>query len=211
MARYKSPKSQEMQLLLGDRQAGVGDTHPPTCPQLMLQTPKDHRTPYILAAGADPPKCPQGTEPYEILSWKGPIRITESNSWLHTKNQTTRLRTLSKRSLNSSTQGCAHRPVVQPLSLTPSCPSPDSSMPFPRALSLSHRAELSAAPPLPVRSCSRHEAFPQLLCSALSNHSGLHAPHTPCPADPSLSLQPFFWMLHLIEEKAKGCEVPWLY
>ena len=41
-------------------------------------------------------------------------------------------------------------------------------MPFPRALSLSHRAELSAAPPLPVRSCSRHEASPQLLCSVLS-------------------------------------------
>ena len=41
-------------------------------------------------------------------------------------------------------------------------------MPFPRALSLSHRAELSAAPPLPARSCSCHEASPQLLCSALS-------------------------------------------
>jgi len=67
----------------------------------------------------------------------------------------------------------AHRPLVQPLSLTPSCPSPDSSMPFPRALSLSHRAELSAAPRLPVRSCSRHEASPQLLCSALSTPRGL--------------------------------------
>ena len=43
-------------------------------------------------------------------------------------------------------------------------------MPFPRALSLSHRAELSAAPPLPVRSCSRHQASPQLLCSVLSKH-----------------------------------------
>ena len=42
----------------------------------------------------------------------------------------------------------AYHPLVQPVSLTPSCPSPDSSMPFPRALSLSHRAELSAAPPL---------------------------------------------------------------
>ena len=37
-------------------------------------------------------------------------------------------------------------------------------MPFPRALSLSHRAELSAAPPLPVRNCSCREASPQLLC-----------------------------------------------
>ena len=35
-------------------------------------------------------------------------------------------------------------------------------------LSLSQRAELSAAPLLPVRSCRRHEASPPLLCSALS-------------------------------------------
>ena len=34
------------------------------------------------------------------------------------------------------------------LSLTPSCPSPHSPMSFPRALSPSHRAELSAAPSL---------------------------------------------------------------
>jgi len=46
-------------------------------------------------------------------------------------------------------------------------------MPFPPALSLSHRAELSAAPPLPVRSCSRHEASPQLLCSGLSKSSNI--------------------------------------
>ena len=39
-------------------------------------------------------------------------------------------------------------------------------MPFPRALSLSHRAELSAAPPLPVRSCTRPPL--SLLCSGLS-------------------------------------------
>ena len=62
----------------------------------------------------------------------------------------------------------AHHPLVQTLSLTSSCPSPAGSMPFPRALSLSQRAELSAAPRFPVRSCSRHEASPQLLCSALS-------------------------------------------
>jgi len=49
----------------------------------------------------------------------------------------------------------AHHPLVQTLSLTPSCRSSDA---FPRALSLSQRAELSAAPPLPVRSCSRHQA-----------------------------------------------------
>ena len=67
----------------------------------------------------------------------------------------------------------AHYPLVQTLSLTPSCSSPDSSMPFPPALSLSHRAELSAAPPLPVRSCGHHEASPQLLCSGLSKHRDL--------------------------------------
>ena len=43
-----------------------------------------------------------------------------------------------------------------------------SSMPFPQALWLSQRAELRAAPLLPVRSCSRHEASPQLLCFVLS-------------------------------------------
>jgi len=65
-----------------------------------------------------------------------------------------------------------------------------SSMPFPRALSLSHRAELSAAPPLPVRSCSRHEASPHLLCSVLSKPGPWAAPHTPCPTDPSRTLYP---------------------
>ena len=46
-------------------------------------------------------------------------------------------------------------------------------MPFHQALLPPHRAELSAAPPLPVRSCSRHEASPQLLCSGLSKPRGL--------------------------------------
>jgi len=81
---------------------------------------------------------------------------------LHSNTQNPNLRVLSKRSLNSGTRGRAHRPLVQPLSLTPSCPSPDSSMPFPRALSLSHRAELSAAPLLPVRSHSTPLAHIQL-------------------------------------------------
>jgi len=74
--------------------------------------------------------------------------------------------------------GCAHCPgqpvSCPPLSGADPVPNPQlplpwhSSTPFPRAPSLSHRAELSAAPPLPVRSCSRHEASPQLLCSGLS-------------------------------------------
>ena len=42
------------------------------------------------------------------------------------------------------------------------------SVPFSQALSLSQRAELSAAPSLPVRSCSRCEASPQQLCSGLN-------------------------------------------
>jgi len=41
-------------------------------------------------------------------------------------------------------------------------------MPFPQALPLSHRAELSSALPLPVRSYSHREASPYLLCSGLS-------------------------------------------
>jgi len=59
----------------------------------------------------------------------------------------------------------------------PQLPRPrHSCMPFPRALSLSHTAELSAAPPLPVRSCSLHEASPQLLCSGLSQQRDLRSP-----------------------------------
>ena len=115
------------------------------------------------------------------MSWKGPARIMESNCWPHTgppQNQTQCLRALSRHSLNFGTRGRAHSPG-QPVPCPPPSgadpvPNPQlplpwhSSMPFPRALSLSHRAELSAAPPLPVRSCSHHEASPQLLCSALS-------------------------------------------
>ena len=57
----------------------------------------------------------------------------------------------------------------------PQLPLPShSSMPFPWALSLSHRAELSTAPLLPVRSWSCHQASPQLL-------GALAAPHAPCP------------------------------
>ena len=52
----------------------------------------------------------------------------------------------------------ARCPLVQTLSLPPICSAPPPTqlhaiMPFPWALSLSQRAELSAAPPLPVRSC----------------------------------------------------------
>ena len=63
-------------------------------------------------------------------------------------------------------------------------------MPFTQALSLPQRAELSAAPLLPVRSCGLHEASPQLLCSGLSKPGDLSAPHTPCPSDSSPSSYP---------------------
>ena len=91
----------------------------------------------------------------------GPLRI-----------QTLRLRAVSKRPLNSFPRGRAHCPGQPAPCPSPSGeePPPDpqlplpwhSSTPFPRALSLSQRAELSAAPPLPERSCSHHEASPQL-------------------------------------------------
>jgi len=74
------------------------------------------------------------------------------------QNQTVCLRASSKNFLNSIIEGRAHSPG-QPVPCPPPCgaapvPNPQlplpwhSSMPFPWALSLSHRAELSAAPPL---------------------------------------------------------------
>ena len=80
-------------------------------------------------------------------------------------------------------QGCAHcpgQPVPCPLP-SGADPFPDpllplpwhSSMPFPQALSLSQRAELSAPALLPVRSCGHHEASPQLLCSRPNKSRGL--------------------------------------
>ena len=66
---------------------------------------------------------------------------------------------------------------------------------FPRALSLSHRAELSAAPPLPVRSCSRHEASPQLLCSALSKPGDLSCSSHTLPSRPFSISGALLWML----------------
>jgi len=70
----------------------------------------------------------------------------------------------------------------------PQLPLPwHSSMPFPWALSLSQRAELSADPPFPGRSCSRHEASPQpaLLWAEQTQRPEL-LPCTPCPQSDSL-------------------------
>jgi len=56
------------------------------------------------------------------------------------------------------------RPFLSP----PAVPPLTQLHAIPRALFLSQRAALSAASPLPVRSCSSHEASPQLLCSVLN-------------------------------------------
>jgi len=74
-------------------------------------------------------------------------------------------------------------------SIPPPCgeePSPPAAPPLTQLHAIlrpcrCHRAELSAAPPLPVRSCSRHEASPQLLGSEHTQGPQL------CPPDPSLS------------------------
>ena len=100
------------------------------------------------------------------------------------KHQILCLRVLSKHSLSSSSLGPwplpwtvfhAHHPLVQNLSLTPSCPSPNTAP----CCSLwpwccHQRAELSTVPLFPVRSCSCHDASAQLLCSALNKTRDLN-------------------------------------
>jgi len=93
-----------------------------------------------------------------------------SNSWLHTeplKIQNIFLRTFSKCFLNFSRLEALGRLfqclTVKTEELLPHIqPAPPLTQLhlFPRALSLSQRAELSNAPPLSVRSCSYHEASP---------------------------------------------------
>ena len=70
-----------------------------------------------------------------------------------------------------------------------------SPMLFPWALSLSHRAELSAAPLLPVRSCSRHQASLQLLCSALNKPKDLSHSSYISPCRPFTIFVVPLWML----------------
>jgi len=112
---------------------------------------------------------------HDVLSWKRPTRTIDSISWLHRGPpviQTQYLKVLSKLELRHTALGslfsACHRLVKNFFLIPNPTPAGGISTPFPRALSLSQRAELSAAPPLPVRSCSRHEASPQLLCSGLS-------------------------------------------
>jgi len=87
------------------------------------------------------------TESQNTLSWKGSVRITGSNSWLHTgwpKIQSLYLRALSKHSLNSGTRGCAHCPG-QPVP----CPLPCGAVPFLNP-QLPLPCQLHAVPSVPV-------------------------------------------------------------
>lgn len=70
-------------------------------------------------------------ESYNTLSWKGPIRIVECSSWLHTRNiQKIKPydRALSRRLLNSGSLGLCPvpwDPVPHPSQESQSCPSTD--------------------------------------------------------------------------------------
>ena len=120
-------------------------------------------------------------QPQNILSWKGPTRIIKPN-WLYTQPHKTQtllcLRALSKCFLNSNSSVPCPLPSGAGSVPNPQLPLPrHSSMPFPRALSLSQRAELSS-----VRSCSRHQASPQLLCSGLNKPGDLSCSHAVFPS-----------------------------
>ena len=84
----------------------------------------------------------------------------------------------------------AHHPVVQTLSLTPSCPSPDTAPCRSLGPCRCHTEQSSALLllSLSLRSCSLHEASPQLLCSGLNKTKDLAAPQTYFPPDPLPSL-----------------------
>lgn len=69
-------------------------------------------------------------------------------------------------------------------------------MPFPLALLRSQRSELSAACLLQVRSCSRHAAFPQLLCSELDTLGGLNRSSYVLPFRPFTIFIALLWMLY---------------
>ena len=118
----------------------------------------------------------------------------KSNSRLHTgppQIQTQHLRALAKHPLNSGSSGRAHGPGYP----VP-CPLPSGADPFPNTPS-PPLIQLHAVPSGPVavtqsraqltvRSCSRHEASPQLSCSGLSKPRALS-----CSSHTLPSLQTF--------------------
>ena len=83
----------------------------------------------------------------------------------------------------------AHRPLGHSLALPPR-PSPAAAPCRPLSPSLS-QSRAQRCPPLPVRSCRRHEASPQPALGPPARGASA-APHTPCPTGPSPSLQPYF-------------------
>ena len=141
----------------------------------------------------------------EYLELEGTIRIIESVHLLAPHRTTQKsdhmsesivqmlleLRQLCAMTTVLSSPFHAHHPLVKNLLLTPNLPLPwHSSMPFPRALLLSQRAELSAAPPLPVRVAATMR--PPLSSSALgwANRGTSAASHTSTALD-----LPHLWTL----------------
>ena len=102
----------------------LGDIPSPEHDSTTCKASLPHRVPMptpVAALSISPPQ--------NILSWKEPVRIIESNSWLHSaphKLQTLSLRAVSKHSLNSGTGGRAHSPG-QPVP----CPPPRGAAPVP--------------------------------------------------------------------------------
>ena len=114
----------------------------------------------------------------KLPSWKGLTSIIKFNSWLHAgppKIQTSYLRASWVPELGAVPTALgrlfhAHCPLVQTLSLTPSCSSPDTVPCRSLGPCCCHRDQSTL---LPVRRCSLHEASPQLLCSGLHRLRGL--------------------------------------
>jgi len=105
-----------------------------------------------------------------------------------TQTQMLDLRALTKHSWSSSRARCAGQavpcPLGQILSLPPRPPLAQlHAVPSGPIAVTQSRAQ--HCPPLPVRSCSRHDASPQLLCSGPSTPRVSAALHTPCTPDPS--------------------------
>lgn len=78
----------------------------------------------------------------------------------------------------------AHHPLVQNLSLTSTCPSPDRAPCHSlRSCCCHQRSELSAAPQLPARSCRPPWDLPSASYAlGCANEGTSAAPHTSCPA-----------------------------
>ena len=129
--------------------------------------------------------------------------LRKSSPTIH-PNQHIWLRASSKHSLSSSSSGLCPLPwAARSMPTTLWCrpfPLPPAAPPLAQLHSVPSgpvtvRAELSAAPPLPVRSCSRHEASPQLLCSALSMPRDLNCCTYVVYSRPFTIIVALLWML----------------